>query len=129
MKIVEFNHKTVCALLKKSVAEFWKKDKDAWVKFTDGTVVCIHMIEPTWDSYMNLTEINKDDGNCFNDDQGLWYFSSSGTPHTSRTVSIYFDRVKYYYHKDFNDYAKREYLPVIEFHFYEKGENIGNYNP
>lgn len=128
MKIVEFNHKTVCALLKKSVAEFWKKDKDVWVKFTDGTVVCIHMLEPTWDSYMTLTEINNDDGTCFHDEQGLWYFSSSDFPHISRIITIYFDKAKYYYHRDFNDYVKREYLPVIEFHFYEPGEDIGNHN-
>lgn len=128
MEIVEFNHKTAANLVKKPVAEFWMKGKDCWLKFTDGTVVCIHMLDPTWDSYVDFTEYDRNDGTCFSDDQGLWYFSKSDRPFTSRVVSLYFDKAKYYYHRDFDDYVKREYLPVIELHFYEKGEDIGNHN-
>ena len=55
MKIIEMNHKTAANLLKKSVERFWLDDsKDAWVQFTDGSVVCIHVLDPKWDTYVSL---------------------------------------------------------------------------
>lgn len=126
MQIIEFNHKTVIPLLKKSVEEYWLDDKDAWLKFTDGSVVCVHMLDPTWDSYVTLTELDRDKGTCFYDEQNLQYFSISDRPYTLRIVGIYFDKAKYYYHRDFDRYVKREYLPVIELHYYEAGEEIGD---
>lgn len=128
MQIIEFNHKTVIPLLKKSVEEYWLDDKDAWLKFTDGSVVCVHMLDPTWDSYVTLTELNRDNRTCFYDEQNLQYFSISDCPYTLRIVGIYFDKVKYYYHRDFDGYVKWEYLPVIELHYYEPGEEIGDYD-
>lgn len=130
MQIIEFNNKTVPNLLKKQVKEYWTENKDAWLRFTDGSVVRIHRIKPTWTDYMTLTEPTKPDRPCFQDDQSTWYFDGDDKePHTSRTVSIYFDKVRYYYHSDRYDYTKRDYLPVIEFHYYEEGEDIGNHNP
>lgn len=126
MQIIEFNHETVANLLKKSVAEYWMQDNDAWLKFTDGSVVCIHRLKRSWSAYVTLSKPNN--GGCsksFQDEQGVWQFirnEGKAEPFTSRIVSIYFDKVKYYYHEDHYDYVKREYLPVIEFHYYEKGE-------
>lgn len=126
MKIIEFNHKTVIPLLKKSVEEHWLDDsKDAWFRFTDGSTVCIHMLDPTWDSYVSLTELDRDNGTCFYDEQNLEYFSITDRPYTLRIVGIYFDKARYYYHRDFSGYVKWEYLPVIELHYYEPGEEIG----
>ena len=49
MQIIEVNHKTVGNLLKKSVEKSWMDDNlDAWFQFTDGSTVCIHVIETNW---------------------------------------------------------------------------------
>lgn len=129
MKIIEFNHKTVTSLLKRKVEKYWSEGMEAWLKFTDGSVVCIHPLKAEWDTYVTLTESPKPDRVCFQDDQSIWYFhSDSNEPYTSRIVSIYFNNVRYYYHNDYYYYAERDYLPVIEFHYYEVGEDIGNHN-
>lgn len=122
MQIIQFNHKTVANLLKKSVEEYWLNDKDAWLKFTDGSVVCIHLLKHSWSAYVTLGKRNDEkDSRCFQDEQSVWQFIWD-EPYTSRTVSIYFDNACYYYNENYYDYTKREYLPVIEFHYYEKGE-------
>ena len=130
MQIIEFNHKTVSALLKKSVEEYWLKDKDAWLKFEDGSVVCIHLLKRSWSAYVVLDK-PKDERNdkSFHDEQSVWQFTydededeDASEPFTSRTVSIDFDNAHYYYHENHYDYTKREYLPVIEFHYYTKEE-------
>lgn len=128
MQIIQFNHKTVANLLKKSVEEYWLNDKDAWLKFTDGSVVCIHLLKHSWSAYVTLDKRNDErDSRSFQDEQTVWQFiwdedEDEHEPYTSRTVSIYFDNVRYYYHENYYDYTKREYLPIIEFHYYEKGE-------
>ena len=132
MQIIEFNHKTVSALLKKSVAEYWLKDKDAWLKFTDGSVVRIHLLKPSWSSFVNLDKLNDErDAKSFYDEQSVWQFiwnedegkgEEVDEPYISRTVAIYFDGVKYYYHENHYNYVTREYIPVIEFHYYTKEE-------
>lgn len=127
MEIIQFNHKTVANLLKKSVEKFWLDDSgDAWLKFTDGSVVCIHLLKHSWSAYVTLDKRNDErDSRGFQDDQCIWQFIwDEGEPYTSRTVSIYFDNARYYYHENYYDYTKREYLPVIEFHYYEKGEEV-----
>ncbi len=43
----------------------------------------------------------------------------------ARGVSLEFDTV-YYYYKDQLDYVTRKYIHVIEFHYYENGEEIGS---
>ena len=125
MQIIEFNHKTAANLLKKSVEEYWLKDKDAWLKFTDGSVVCIHALNPTWKSYVDLIERGTDNpGNGFSDNSDtLLYYTNDGEERLfmARGASIEFDKVFYYY-KDQLDYVTREYIPVIEFHYYTKGE-------
>lgn len=132
MQIIQFNHKTVANLLKKSVEEYWLNDKDAWLKFTDGSVVCIHLLKHSWSAYVTLDKLNDErDSRSFQDDQSVWQFiwdedEDEDEPYTSRTVSIYFDNTRYYYHENYYDYTKREYLPVIEFHYYEKGEEIAS---
>lgn len=133
MQIIEFNHKTVANLLKKSAEEWWLDDKDAYISFTDGSVVCIHLLNHSWSAYVTLNKRNDErDSRSFQDEQSVWQFiwyeaedEDEDEPYTSRTVSIYFDNVRYYYHENYSDYTKREYLPVIEFHYYEKGEEIG----
>ena len=128
MQIIQFNHKTVANLLKKSVEEYWLNDKDAWLKFTDGSVVCIHLLKHSWLAYVTLDKRNDERGSSsFQDDQTVWQFiwdEDEDEPYTSRTVSIYFDNAHYYYNENYYDYTKREYLPVIEFHYYEKGEEV-----
>lgn len=129
MQIIKFNHKTVANLLKKSAEEWWLDDKDAYISFTDGSVVCIHLLKHSWSAYVTLDKRNDErDSRSFQDEQSVWQFiwdEDEDEPYTSRTVSIYFDNVRYYYHENYYDYTKREYLPVIEFHYYEKGEEIG----
>lgn len=126
MKIVEVNHKTVANLLKKKVEEFWLDDnKDAYIKFIDGSVVCIHVLDYKWETYVVLNERKElESGLSFNDTQDvhLWH-TKQGVEHlfTSRAVSIYFDSVMYYI-SDKVQYPTRQYIPVIEFHYYEKGE-------
>lgn len=130
MKIIQFNHKTVANLLKKSAEEWWNDDKDAYIRFTDGSVVCIHAIKPTWQAYLSLnkrSDIEKLNGQSFSDNQcTLLSFNPDGAqqPFMSRSVSVEFDNVRYF----LNDQSKtvtREYLPMVEFHYYEKGEEIG----
>lgn len=127
MKIIEVNHKTVANLLKKKkVEEFWLDDnKDAYIKFIDGSVVCIHVLDYKWETYVALDERKEfESGPSFNDGQDvhLWY-DERGVENlfTSRTVSIYFDTVRYYI-SDKVQYPTRQYIPVIEFHYYEEGE-------
>lgn len=125
MQIIQFNHKTTANLLKKSVAEYWMQDKDAWLKFTDGSVLCIHALNPTWKTYVDLRERGQNnDGNGFSDNNDtLLYHTSEGEERLfmARGVSLEFDAV-YYYYKDQLDYVTRDYIPVIEFHYYENGE-------
>lgn len=130
MQIIEFNHKTVANLLKKSVEKYWLNDKDAWLKFTDGSVVCIHLLNPKWETYVSLNERTEKEsttnGVSFTDEQEihLWY-PSTGEERlfTSRTVMIGFDFVGYYVTDRLN-YPTRQYVPIVEFHYYEKGEDI-----
>jgi hypothetical protein len=128
MEIIQFNHKTVANLLKKSVEEYWLNDKDAYIRFTDGSVVCIHLLKYSWSAYVTLDKLNDERASRnFQDDQNVWQFiwdEDEDEPYTLRTVSIYFDNARYYYHENHYDYTKREYLPVIEFHYYEKGEEV-----
>lgn len=131
MKIIEVNHKTVASLLKKSVVEHWLEDKDAYIKFTDGSIVCVHVLNPKWETYVSMeTKDNTNNGPSFNDssDIHLW-ISSSGYEHqfTSRTVSIYFNNARYYI-SDKLEYMTRQYIPIIEFHYYEEGEPLGDYD-
>lgn len=126
MQIIEVNHKTVANLLKKKVEEFWLDDnKDAYIKFTDGSVVCIHVLDYKWETCVVLDERKEfESGLSFNDSQDihLWY-TKGGVEYlfTSRTVSIYFDSIVYYI-SDKVQYPARQYPPVVEFHYYEKGE-------
>lgn len=125
MRIIQFNHKTATNLLKKSVAEYWMQDKDAWLKFTDGSVLCIHAINPTWKTYIDLRERERNNyGTGFSDNNDtLLYHTSEGEGRLfmARGVSLEFDAVCYYYNDQF-DYVTRKYIHVIEFHYYEKGE-------
>lgn len=129
MQIVECNHKTVAKLLKKSVEEFWLDvDKDAYIKFTDGSVVCIHVLDYKWGTYVVLdgrkeTEATNN-GTLFSDSQEVHLWGTAQGDEsliTSRTVSIGFDAVRYYI-SDRVDYPSRQYVPIVEFHYYEKGE-------
>lgn len=134
MKIIEVNHKTVASLLKKSVVEHWLEDEDTWLKFTDGSVVCIHVLNPKWETYVSLDERKEKEsainGVSFNDTQEihLWYTNTGEEClFTSRTVSINFDSVQYYV-SDRLDYLTRQYAPIIEFYYYEEGEPLGDYD-
>lgn len=129
MKIVEVNHKTVANLLKKKVEEFWlDDDKDSYIKFTDGSVVCIHVLDYKWETYVALdgrkeTEATNN-ATSFNDSQEvhLWHTAQGDESlFTLRTVSIDFDAVKYYI-SDRVYYPTRQYVPIVEFHYYEEGE-------
>lgn len=129
MQIIEVNHKTVAKLLKKSVEKFWlDNDRDAYIQFTDGSVVCIHVLDYKWGTYVALdgrkeTEATNN-GNSFNDGQDvyLWYTRQGEEQlFTSRIVSIDFDAVKYYI-CDRVKYPTRQYVPIVEFHYYEEGE-------
>lgn len=127
MEIIQLNHKTVANLLKKSVEKFWlDKDKDAWFCFTDGSAVCVHILESHWDTYMTVEKFDDMDSVVFSDDQTIiayWCPDGKEQLYTSRTTSIIFDKAKYYYHRNFN-YVTRQYIPVVEFHYYEKGEEV-----
>ena len=133
MQIIQFNHKTVANLLKKSAEEWWDDDKDAYIRFTDGSVVCIHAIKPSWQAFLSLTERSekaKANGQSFSDNQStLLSFDADGSPSPfmSRSVSVEFDNIKYYM-SDHPKTVTREYLPMVEFWFYEKGEEIGNHS-
>lgn len=125
MQIIEVNHKTVSNLLKKSVEKTWIGDNmDAWFQFTDGTAVCIHVIETNWNTYVAVDNLDPSKPTSFHDEQGIAVYADAKDKqqtYTGRTLSIYFDKARYYYHRNF-DYATRQYIPVVEFHYYEKGE-------
>ena len=125
MQIIEVNHKTVGNLLKKSVEKSWMDDnRDAWLQFTDGSAVRIHVIETNWDTYVAVDNPDKSSPMSFYDEQGISsYGDTKGNQqtYTGRTLSINFDKARYYYHRNFS-YATRQYIPVVEFHYYEKGE-------
>ena len=129
MQIIEVNHKTVANLLKKKVEEFWLDDnKDAYIKFTDGSVVCIHVLDYKWMTYVTLSGREEteaaNNGTSFNDSQdiNLWHtLQGDEHPFTARTVSIDFDAVKYYI-SDTVQYPTRQWVPIVEFHYYERGE-------
>lgn len=125
MQIVEVNHQTIANLLKKSVEKSWKGDnRDAWFQFTDGCAVCIHVIETHWNTYVAVYNIDESNSVYFQDEQGITcYEDTKGKPqtYTERTLTIHFDTAKYYYHRNFG-YVTRQYIPVVEFHYYEKGE-------
>ena len=129
MQIIQFNHKTVANLLKKSAEEFWDDDKDAYIKFTDGSVVCIHAINPTWQAYLLLekrSDKERANGVFFSDNQStllITYTDGTSQPSMSRSVSVEFDNVHYYL-SDYPKIVTREYLPMVEFHYYEKGEEV-----
>lgn len=125
MQIIEVNHKTAANLLKKSVEAFWLDDhNDAYIRFTDGCVLCIHVLERAYDAYVALSNLDGHGNRRFSDEQAIFWFNrenSDGDTITDRTVSMNFDRVRYHYHQQFNR-VTRQYIPVIEFHYYEKGE-------
>ena len=125
MQIVEVNHKTVASLLKKSVEKSWMDDDlDAWFRFTDGSAVCIHVIEIDRSTYVAVDNLDESSPVSFHDEQGIvGYEDAKGRPqtYTDRTLSINFDKARYYYHRNFS-YATRQYIPVTEFHYYEEGE-------
>lgn len=128
MQIIEVNHKTVAKLLKKSTEKFWlDNNRDAYIQFTDGSVVCIHVLDYKWETYVVLDgrrEPEAANGTSFNDSQDvhLWYPQQGDERlFTTRTVSINFDTVRYYISDKFQ-YPTRQYVPIVEFHYYEKGE-------
>lgn len=125
MQIIEVNHKTVGNLLKKSVKKSWKDDNlDAWFQFTDGCVVCIHVIGTNWNTYVAVDNLDKRSPVSFHDEQGITcYGDTKGKQqtYTDRTLSINFDTARYYYHRNFS-YVSRQHIPVVEFYYYEKGE-------
>lgn len=126
MQIIQLNHKTVANLLKKSVEEHWLEDKDAYIRFTDGSTVCIHVLERVYAAYVSLKKREVHQNSSFGDEQTIYWFNregSDGATITDRTVSLDFDLVRYYYHRQF-DLVTRQYIPVVEFHYYEKGEEI-----
>lgn len=126
MKIIEVNHKTVANLLKKHVEKFWMDDNlDAWFQFTDGSAVCIHVIEAHWNTYVAVDNIDKSSQVSFHDEQDIMaYEDLKGKQRTymDRTLSINFDKARYYYHRNFG-YVTRQYIPVVEIHYYEEGES------
>lgn len=129
MQIVECNHKTAAKLLKKRAEKFWlDNNKDAYIQFTDGSAVCVHVLDYKWETYVALdgqkeTEATNN-ATSFSDSQEvhLWYTPQGDESLcASRTVSINFDAVRYYI-SDRVDYPTRQYVPIVEFHYYEKGE-------
>lgn len=129
MQIVECNHKTVAKLLKKNVEKFWLvNSRDAYIQFTDGSVVCIHVLDYKWATYVALDGRKETEATnnrvSFNDSQDvhLWY-TPQGAEHlfTARTVSIDFDAVRYYI-SDKIQSPIRHCGPIVEFRYYEKGE-------
>lgn len=126
MEIIEVNHKTAANLLKKSVEEYWLDDKDAWFRFTDGSTVCVHMLERSYIAYVSLKKQKGHQDSSFSDKQCIYWFDredSDGALITDRVISLNFGRVGYYYHRQFN-YVTREYISVVEFHYYEEGEKV-----
>ena len=132
MEIVEFNHNTASKLLKKTVADYWLEGQVAYIKFTDGSTVSIHpLVDDYWDLYVNLTERDNPDKDLSVDDsQSTYVFSrkDGDQPYTSRVVAIEFTTIRYYVHYSVNNNVVREYIPIIEFHYYEPGETVGDYD-
>ena len=126
MQIIEVNHKTVANLVKKHVEKYWMDDNlDAWFQFTDGSAVCIHVIEHNWDTYVAVDNLDKDKSTSFHDGQDITAYEDlkgKQQTYTDRTLSINFDKVRYYYHRNFG-YVTRQYIPVVEIHYYEEGES------
>lgn len=129
MQIIEVNHKTVAKLLKMSAEKFWlDNNRDAYIQFTDGSVVCIHVLDYKWETYVALdgrkeTEATNN-ATSFSDSQEIYLWRTaqgSESLCTSRTVSIDFGTVKYYISNRVN-YPTRQYVPIVEFHYYEEGE-------
>ena len=125
MRIIEVNHKTVAKLLKKSVEKSWMDDNlDVWFQFTDGSTVCVHVIETDYNTYVAVDNLDQNNPVSFHDEQGIaGYEDTKGEQrvYTDRTLAINFDTARYYYHRNF-EYATRQYIPVVEFHYYEEGE-------
>lgn len=125
MQIIEVNHKTVGNILKKSVEKSWMDDNlDAWFQFTDGSAVCIHVIETSWDTYVAVNNLDKNSPVSFHDEQGISGYEDTKAKlqtYTGRTLAINFDTARYYYHRNFG-YTTMQHIPVAEFHYYEKGE-------
>lgn len=126
MQIIEVNHKTVANLMKKSVEKSWMDDnKDAWFQFTDGCVVCIHVIETNRNCHVVVDNLDQSSSVCFHDEQGIMgYEDLKGEQqgYTDRTLVINFDKALYYYHHSFG-YVTRQYIPVVEIHYYNNGES------
>ena len=126
MKIIEVNHKTVANLLKKHVEKSWMDDNlDAWFQFTDGSAVCIHVIETDWNTYVAVDNLDKDRSTSFHDGQDITAYEDlkgKQRTYTDRTLSINFDKARYFYHRNFG-YVTRQYIPVVEIHYYENGES------
>lgn len=129
MQIIEVNHKTVAKLLKKSVEKFWLgNNRDAYIQFTDGSVVCIHVVVYKWETYVALGGRKETEATnnvtSFSDSQEvlLWYTAQGDESLiASRTVTIDFDTVRYYISDKFQ-YPTRQNVPIVEFHYYKKGE-------
>ena len=125
MKIIEVNHKTIANLVKKSVEKHWMDDNmDAWFQFTDGCVVCIHVIETNRDYYVIVDNLDKNSSVSFHDEQAIMCYEDlkgEQQAYTDRTLVINFDKALYYYHRTFS-YATKQYIPVAEIHYYERGE-------
>ena len=126
MRIIEVNHKTVASLVKKSVEKSWMDDNmDAWFQFTDGCVVCIHIIETNRNNYVVVDNLDKISSVPFQDEQAIiGYEDLKGEQqaYTDRTLAINFDKALYYYHSNLG-YVTRQYIPVVEIYYYEKGES------
>ena len=126
MRIIEVNHKTLTNLVKKHVEKYWMDDnKDAWFQFTDGCVVCIHVIEANWNNHIAVDTLDKSKRVSFHDKQGIMsYEDLKGEQQTwtDRTLIINFDKARYYYHQNFG-YVTQQYIPAVEFHYYDKGES------
>lgn len=126
MRIIEVNHKTVAKLLKKNVKKFWlDNNRDAYIQFTDGSFVCIHVLDYKRETYVALDGRKESEAannrTSFNDSQDvhLWYNQRDDESlFTARTVSINFDAVRYYI-SDRVQYPTRNYVPIVEFHYYE----------
>lgn len=128
MEIIQFNHKTAANLLNKSTEEYWLDGRDAYIRFMDGSIVCIHVLENSLYTYVSLDDRKEDNDHSsgLTDEQSIYYFTGDGRDEatiTSRIVTLEFDCVKYYYHRQFNR-VTRQYIPVVEFRYYEKGEEV-----
>ena len=93
MQIIEVNHKTVANLLKKSAEKFWlDNNRDAYIQFTDGSVVCIHALDYKWETYVALDGRKAtNNATSFSDSQEvyLWHTTQGDESlFTSRTGSI-----------------------------------------